>query len=324
MSDITIRNTTNAAIHLDDFGNQLVAATGDSNGDDIVTLENPEGIALRSSQMMALISDGDIIVRDEQGADITDPTRGWRYITGGLVTAHIDQTSEVGDKKLWVHSTPKPELDGKQFFATWAGASDHVTNGIGQGPKLKCVNVVGTAEQTLDFDFDLSSGDVYLHEAFISWYGPSGADIGEGNIFEAKIIASATQLQTAANLDYELDGDRVKYASGGSGTGTHGFAANPTLVPNRLCTGYWNYSVGTGLLPASGDGKFDIYQTEQIYMTLTQEFQLNPHPTYEFHFSSGDTTRFQPGYFVRVKTYNNSNTDWTLIMNVGLFREVTH
>ena len=85
----------------------------------------------------------------------------------------------------------------------------------------------GTPITTVDVKFDHTAfGRIWVHEAYLKF-----TDAGEGDYILADMVAMGCPLQQSINLDLELDGDLVKFAAGGPGTGTHGFAGTPALIP---------------------------------------------------------------------------------------------
>lgn len=222
------------------------------------------------------------------------------------------------DNKLAIHESSRPDIGGKAFATYWTGAGDNLDTGeIGGGDLLAILTEPSTVVNSIDVKFDPQYGDVYIHEGYAMW---SGA--GFGDCLSVEVIAPATQLQTSVNLDYEMDDHKVKYASGGPGAGTHGFAANPVLVPNRLGTGYWDYN-GTLSYCAGQTGAYDIFDEEQI----TGRF-INRVPVTGTNYSytmlqSADSSLIPYPYFMRVTAFNYSATEWSIWMILTVYRERT-
>lgn len=264
------------------------------------------------------VASGSLIVHDDHGP--LDAMNGWNWIQGNRVKADIQQISEVGEK-IWVHNSPKPEKKGRQFYVYWTGSGDDVDNGIlgGQDPNF-FVMETGTPTNVVDIKFDHSKGDFYIHEGHLLWDGA-----GIGDYFEAFVVAEPSLVQPFANLDLILDGDMIKYAPGGSGTGTHGFAAVPSPVPNWDGTGCWDFDKKTQMLIPNVDcaGRWDLFTVEKNVARFINKIPMYSN-SYGFEtLDSDDTFRIFPGYFVRCTAHNISDGNWVCTFYMTAFRERT-
>ena len=222
-------------------------------------------------------------------------------------------------KKVQIHESSRPDTDTKTFHTTWTGAGDDVTNHVWGGGSNIGVLEVTTNDTTVssDFEFDPLFGDVYIHEGYFMLEGA-----GIGDYATVSIVSKATSLQTSTNLDYEMDGNKVKFASGGAGNGTHGFAASPVLVPKPSFDGYWNYDSENGLsYAASQDGAYDIYDIEMVVSQPINKIPVNSNATSYVMFQSADSDLVPPGYVIRVTAHNTSGTDWTFWFFMTVYRE---
>lgn len=267
------------------------------------------------------IANGTLVVSD--GVTTLSAFDGWQWLVGNRQEVSITQTSEVADKKLWTHNSAKPEVEGKHFFSQWVGFGDDMTTGaIGGGNQCIVQNTVGVPTKSIDIHLYNIGTDIYLHEGYAMWAGCS-----IGDTFSATVMSSPTQLQTAANLDYELDtNNRVMAAASGAGTGTHGFAATPILVPCYAAVqeGYWNYDEVAGLTYApAADGKYDIFSVEVAVNRFIESIPLLGTSSTYTQFDSDDVSKLPPGYFLRIETNNASNTTWDLAFMMTVFRQKT-
>lgn len=278
----------------------------------------PENVVLswkNDSAVFLSVGNGELLVNNGI-VDFTKPTDGWNWLSGETFPV-----SDVGTK-MAVHESPKPVVPGKPMYAYWAGAGDDVVNHIvGAGQKGILKTIVGQVSTSIDLKFDPTFGKVFLHDGFIIWKDAGiGTDLGD--CVDVEIVASPTSLQTAANLNYVIESNKVKAVA--PGTGTHGFAANPVLVPNITTTGWWNYDVTAGLTFSNTQtGKYDIWNIEQVANRFVNKFLVfGTNNTYT-DLSSEDTSEIPAGYFIRMTAHNVSDTVWYACIVMEMFRERT-
>lgn len=228
--------------------------------------------------------------------------------------------SEVG-KKIATHQSAKPIADGKEFYVVWTGAGDDLsTHDIGQGELLQFKLASGTAELSKKVYFDPLFGDTYIHEAYIKFHGG-----GLGDYIHADMIAEASVLQQVANLDLILDGNEVKYSPGGPGTGTHGFAATPTLIKRSMSMdGAWDYNSTNGLLPnMTNTGKYKIMDVDYLAHRYINKIPCLG-DSYGYTMVSSDETAYcPPGYHINITAHNVSDGNWNCTVFMEIFREST-
>lgn len=280
------------------------------------------------TEVFASVGSGDLIVCTGMGIsdDISDSVKAWNWVLGD--TLPISQTLEG---KLAVHSSSKPEPNGIQTFAVWTGSGDDLTDGvpaedsIGNGDLLMFnmnYDAGGAHTTSKDVFFDPRHGRVWIHEAYLKFEG--------GGIMDnltAMVMAPATALQQAASLDLEVSIDNwVTYATGGAGTGTHGFAASPALVPRPYSKdGDWDWD-GTNLTPnVTGTGGYKISDIERKVHQYFNKIPLNGSSATYFTMSSEETAELMAasGYFIRIDVRNESNTAWNVSVIMEIFRERT-
>ena len=270
---------------------------------------------LSHSDVLYHINQGDITISDGNGT-ITSVEAIKRLFS----IQEMLPRSEVGTK-IWVHESPKPEIAGKQFITQWVGKGDDTTNHIvGGGALMKVDAVQGNAMTELDIEFDPVFGDVYLHEGYIQW-----SDAGIGDYLNISIWAKATPLQTSTNLDYEISSNKIILASGGAGTGTHGFNGNPVLVPNRDETGHWDYDSVNGLTHnGTTTGMYDMFDIEQEVSRYVNGIPLYQTSTEYVQIQNADAALLPNDYFIRLQ-YNNvsDNGVASCWMFMTTFRERT-
>ncbi len=291
-----------------------------------------------SDKLLSKMVSGDVkLIKDELANPYTyyPTTEAIRLLTGVSAAAAMNDEgelltnmpslqSEVGKKKLWVHNSAKPEVDGKQFYVQYTGASDDLVNNIvGGGDPTIVVCEPGNPIEEVRIEFCPEKGDTYIHEAYVMWEGA-----GWGDSFSVSIHSMPTQLQTIANKDLELEnmgaGNFIKFAAGGPGTGTHGFAANPVLVKSVDNLGYWNYNSEDGLLPSMDrTGGFNIFDVDLEVNKFINRVPIFGTSTTYTRIESNDTAWVPPGYYLKVTTHNLSNNTWHLTLFMTLFREQT-
>ncbi len=225
-------------------------------------------------------------------------------------------------KKIAVHPTYKPRIEGSETFAVWCGAGDNTTTAeIGGGDLLEFNCVIGTATVAKDMYFHPDNGKVWIHEGYLKFEGG-----GNGDFLCAAFMSSATPVQQVAALDLEITDNWIHLAAGGPGTGTHGFA-DPTkiaLIPRYFSKdGDWDYD-GIDLTPnMSGTGLYKISDVERKVHTFINKIPCKGSSTTYFSMSSDETAALPPNYFIRIMAHNESNTNWNASALVEIYRERT-
>jgi hypothetical protein len=269
-----------------------------------------------SSELFTLISDNDIIVNN--GEIDFSPVDGWKWFLGNDDLPR----SEVGNK-IWVHSSSKPVVTGKQFYSTWIGAGDDDKNHtMGTSDLLAIKNEPGTPIKYVDMAFDQTlAGDVYIHEGFMMW---EGAHVGD--YINAHILAEGSHLQQLVNLDLIVDTDGyVSFSHGGPGTGTHGFADQPHLLSRTFSKdGDWDYSETNGLSPNfTKTGLYKINVNEQVVHRIMHKLPVIGSSGQPMRLVSEDCLKLPHGYFIRVETHNISDSDWSAAFIITAYKERT-
>ena len=225
-----------------------------------------------------------------------------------------------------MHSSPKPYVPGKRTYAVWTGCGDDIAgDDIGDGPMVHLDAEAGVATKHVDVKFLPDAGRVWIHEGYLMF--DNG---GEGDFMSADIRAYATPLQQSVALDLELvdngkGSNWVVFASGGPGTGTHGFNGTPVLLPRSFShDGHWNYD-GTNLTPAPAqDGDFNICDAEMIVHRYINRIPTTGSSYGYFTMSSNETTELPAGYYMRIIQHNVSDTVWHASVIMEIYRERTH
>jgi len=275
------------------------------------------------SDIFAFIASGDLVVNNGIN-DITDSVTGWSWILGDTMPT----SPSLGDKLL-VHSSSKPEPPGVSTFAVWTGAGDDVdqeeaVDSIGSGELLMFnmnYDVEGAHIESKDVKFDPRHGRVWIHEAYLKF-----EEGGIPDYLTADIMAPATLLQQVANLDLIVENGWVKPSLSGAGTGTHGFAATPTLMPRPYSKdGCWDYD-GVNLIPnVTNTGMYRISDIDRPVHRYFNKIPLYGTSATYFTMSSEETAelRIDLGYYIRINVHNNSNSAWNLSCIMEIFRERT-
>ena len=230
------------------------------------------------------------------------------------------------DGKLAVHSSAKPEPEGCTTYAIWSGAGDDpnlpIEESIGAGDLLSFSMTTGVPVVTKDVRYDPRHGRVWIHEAYLKFENG-----GTNDYLIADIMAPATALQQAINLDLVVENDWVKYAPGGPGTGTHGWAGTPVLMARtKAKDGDWDFD-GTSLMPNfAGNGGYKITAIERIAHRYFNKVPLNGSSTTYFSMTSDETAELpvDAGYFIRISIHNNSDSNWTASVLMEIYRERTY
>lgn len=322
---ILLENQTGSDIEIADLGITIPAS-----GEYDATAKGKGRIA-PSDDLLVVIADETVKLVEE-----TDPSYTYYSVVDALrILADVPQTfkksatgemevnmpgqlSELGDNKLWVHESSQPVVPGKQLFTIWSGAMDDTTGGnIGDGDPTIITTAVSTATSTIRVNFIHDQGLVYIHEIYAMW-----ANAGLGDHFSVYVMADPSPLQQSTNLDLEIVSNKISPASGGAGTGTHGWNGSPVLVTNNTGTGDWDYD-GSTLAGNTGAGAFDAHDIE-----MTVQRYLNKVPVYGTsngytRFTSFDTSRLPPGYFANLVVNNVSDTIWSLFTFMVIYRENT-
>lgn len=268
-----------------------------------------------STELFDIIGCGDIVVND--GTKDLSATDGWKWLlgNGGF------PISEIGNK-VWVHSSTKPVIDGKMFYVQWVGSGDNEDLMLlGQGPIAAIQNIPGTPRAHVDLKFANEFGDTFVHEGYAMW---ENAKLGD--YVNALIVAEGTHVQQFQDLDLIVDIDGyLKYSPSGPGTGTHGFAAPPYLLPRTFShDGDWDYDETNGLRPNfAGTGEYKMSINECIIHRFINRMPLlgtNGHPV---RLASEDTFKLPHGYFLRLECVNASNSEWSAAFFITVYRERT-
>lgn len=290
------------------------------------TLETDEIAGFsKDTSLFADVSSGDVIVSDGT-KDFTNGIDGWDYLTTDIKMVTITQANADLGGKVSVHSSSKPDVDGSHVYAVWSGAGDSPDpNIVGGGDLLQFQLTIGKSFEIKDVVFNHAAfGRTWIHEAYLKFEGG-----GIGDYVSAYIMSNPTPLQQVANLDLVLENklgaNFVKYSQSGPGTGTHGFAADPILIP-RLHSkdGDWDYSEETSLVPNfAGTGEYNICESEYPVSKYINKIPCYGSTSNYFTMTSDETAEIPAGYFVRVKCVNASNSNWNLSVIMELFREQT-
>jgi len=246
--------------------------------------------------------------------------------TKTAVIEHITQEFPLSDidsgKKVAVHPTYKPRVDGNPTYAVWCGAGDNMANGdIGGGDLLEFAMTTGTATIAKEMKFHTDNGRIWIHEGYLKFEGG-----GPGDFLCADFVADATPLQTSVNLDLEITNNWVHLAAGGPGTGTHGFAdaAKLALIPRDFSDdGDWDFD-GTNLTPnTGGTGAYKISDIERSVHKFINKVPCRGTSATYFSMSSDETAELVANYFIRITAHNVSDTNWHACAMVEIYRERT-
>jgi hypothetical protein len=235
--------------------------------------------------------------------------------------ANTYPVSPVGDK-MYVHNSPRPTNTNHDTYIVWTGCGDDVDNHILGGNDANMLifqNTTGTYGTTRDVKFDPIFGAVYIHEGYLSW-----KNAGVGDHFNMVVMAEASQLQTMANLMLTVDENGWVYPAA-PGTATHGFAANPQLLPRSFSQdGQWDYDAINGLTPnLTNNGAYKISIHEQPVHRFVNRLPVMGTNSSYIRLSSTEAFLVPPNYFIRFESHNGSDTNWEACIILAIFRERT-
>ena len=260
-------------------------------------------------------------------ADYTDFTTNYQSVVDGTPPYNPQPValpeiglSESSGNKLAIHESSRPQIDGKFFHTYWTGAGDDMsTPAIGQGAILTVETVLSVAETSVDVQFHKNYGDIYLHEGYIQW-----ENAGWGDYIDVEIVATATPLQQATNLDYTIvESVKIRYAPSGAGTGTDGLNGDPVWVPNAAGTGWWDIVNGSAVFSSGQTGAYDWYTIEILANRFMNKVPVYGSSSNYVMLQSADTTLLPNGYCIRITAHNVSDTVWKAWMFMTLYREQT-
>lgn len=314
MATKIIENITLSDIEIKDLG--ITVQAGSTYDLSKIATENVNN----SNNLLVNIANGNIVVQKDP---LANPIA---YYTSAEAVRAIMSIHDVLPRskdqfKIAVHSSPKPQRIGSTFSYNthWTGSGDDVVNHVLGGGEICMIScTTGNATVSKIIEFDSLFGNVFIYQGYIGF-----DNAGFGDYVNVSAWAKATPLQTMIDKDFELDGNKVRLASGGPGTGTHGFAANPTLLPNYTCSGYWNYDdENQQLLPSlDQSGCYDIYNID-----IEADRFMNKLPVYGTNhvytsLEANDYNQIPPGWFLKVEAHNQSDTNWKVWFFMEMYRE---
>jgi hypothetical protein len=235
------------------------------------------------------------------------------------------------ENKLAVHASSKPEPEGISTYAIWAGSGDDPSlpedESLGAGDLLAFNMTYGNPSEVKDIKFDPRHGRVWIHEAYVKFENGGVADY-----LTADVMAPATPLQQAVDLNYYVEDGWLKYYTGGSPLPgsppieLYGLAGTPVLVERSFSKdGDWDYD-GINLTPNfAGNGLYKITTIERPVHRYFNKVPLNGTSATYFTMSSEETAELPValGYFIRVNVYNNSDSNWSISIIMEIYREKT-
>lgn len=276
----------------------------------------------KDSNLFADVGSGAVQIGN--GTTYFDATTGWEWLTGEYVKAEITQIAGLNSKKIAAHTSTKPIIDGKTFYATWAGAGDDMTTGEpGAGPLAHVQVATANSEVSQDAFFHPDNGKVHIFDGYLQWQ-----DAAPGDHICVEVRALPTTLQQAVNLDLVVDVDGwISYSTGGPGTGTHGFAATPSLIVRSFSKdGQWDYDTVNGLTPNfTNTGEYKISTDDKLVHRFVNHLPIIGNSYGMFALDSSEATEVPPGLYVRLRGITGANATGSLHITSAmmLWREVT-
>lgn len=268
------------------------------------------------SEVFKSIANKELIVNDGT-KDFDDVVEAWKYFNGR------DLPFSYLGNKLAIHSSAKPEISGKEFYLVWTGSGDYLGSPpeIGGGELLQFQLDNTNKIKKIEVHFHPMFGSVYIHEGYAKWEGG-----GIGDYITAYVCASATPLQTVANLNLKITPDNwVVPAFGSPSDATHGFAGQPILIPRtKSRDGEWDYSPEIGLVPnLNGTGLYKISSIPRDVHKYINRIPIEGSSYGYTRLTSNETAFLPPGYHLRIEAYSNSGNTITVSMFMEVYREQT-
>lgn len=231
--------------------------------------------------------------------------------------------SSIDGKKLSVHHSTKPDIDGVTVYTYWTGRGDDMTTGdVGGGDLLNFLLANGSGNITKEVQFHPSNGRVWLHEGIRMKY----IDAGESDYATVDLVVVKTPLQALTNLDLVVDSNWIKAAPGGPGTGTHGWddITKRTLIPRTfLKDGDWDLDSNGDLIEnTEGTGLYKISDIDRIVHRLVNSIPLEGTTSF-FPLTLGETMEIPANHKLVATVVNTSNKKWTVSIIMELYRELT-
>lgn len=247
------------------------------------------------------------------------------------VITEVTMSSErhTGDGKLRVLSSHKPLLsDGRASYNYFAGEGDLIASGtVGGGQSIQLCSVSGTGTVEMDIKFlncVYPPEEIWIFGGSVMW---QNAHIGDTFSLQIRTSPSPVVPRVVATgislpVDYDLDGDRIKYV--GPDAGDYALGGLPVFVPNWDYTGHWDLdSAGTSAVPNFTEtGEFDWHTTDQLVGDYMREIPIigtntNPTPI--------DATEAAPipyGHYIRIVLQcDDDNNETCLIGYLRIYRE---
>jgi len=223
-----------------------------------------------------------------------------------------------GGDKISVHASYKPKFN-KPTYSVWAGAGDNMDTGkLGDGNLLHINTEVGVPVSSIDVKFHPDNGRVWIHEGYLKFNNG-----GLGDCVSADIISSVSMMQQSVELNCNIVDEWIVPANE-IGSGTHGFASTPTLIPRSFSNdGDWDYDGETLSPNLDGTGGYKISSIEHIIHRFINKIPCFGNCDTYFSMSSDETIEIPQGYLLRITTTNGSDTVWNASMIMEIYRERT-
>jgi hypothetical protein len=260
-------------------------------------------------------------------------------IAAAIVNAHVPEEESVDVSllpfnvgKLYVHSSSKPNVEGKTFYDVFTGRGDCPDDGtLGDGPL--CVfnfdqatpsgspAAIPSRSQIHHMEFIPSFGEVWLHGGYFSY-----VNAGVGDTITAYIMAGPSLVtDQLPSKQLVVDGEGwITAAVGSPNPGTHDFAATPNLIPRTFSQdGDWDYD-GTNLIPnLSGTGLYKININEKPVNRYVDDVPIIGSSNGYVKLGSSEAAHIPSGYHIDVVVTNVSGNAMQVAAIAQIYRERT-
>jgi hypothetical protein len=302
---IKLKNISNEDITLSDLGEQLLAPN-----EQVELLDYIKTQASNSSQIVTLLSDGDLAVIDDGEVQVTDLSWAINLVKGFCV-----KDKKTIDDKVFVQETSR--IPGtKTCFSSQGDDMSDPTNVWGGEEIILEHNISDPMEQSKIIDFNLKENRTDLHEGYITWRDANFDSVS------AEVIVRTTPYTSGSNTNYNLyNGYLIIPAAGDGIINVNANDIQLVEMPIEKDTGlrpqaFWNadYSTEThtfsNITPAvNGDGVYNMFGAEIVLAKLVNRILLLNTGT--MMLQTADSLELSHNMRIRVKLYtHNEDHAW--------------
>jgi len=218
------------------------------------------------------------------------------------------ENSFIGNNVIYFHWKKGSMLFDGGLNHYWTGYGDNLTTSTyGDGNRMVINNTTGIISSYVDVEFIHT--DTYMYGGTVT---VDNSDFG--NEITMEYYAKETTLETSTSGTVIIDNGKVLP----SDNGTHNIV-DFGLVPDD--NGDWDYDEN-GLV-ASVNGKFSLYTFNVLLVRPVNGLPITGLNGTEQSIISNNVIDLLYGSFLRIKTKNNTDTNWNAYIYVHLLRKNT-